>query len=162
MKTWREIIDKYYPEGTALRDILLRHSHGVAELASEINSSFKQPLDPLCVETAAMLHDVGIFLTHAPSIECQGERPYICHGFLGADLLRSEGVAEEFAKVCERHTGTGLTPDEIKLNNLPLPAERCYVPESRLEKLICYADKFFSKSGDITSEKPIEKVILSL
>ena len=149
MTGWREIIDKYYPEGTRLRDILLQHSHGVAALALEINATLKYPLDPVEVETAAMLHDIGIFLTNAPSIHCHGNLPYICHGYLGADLLRHEGIGEKYARVCERHTGTGLTREEIKENQLPLPYDRSYMPSTPLERLICYADKFYSKSGDM-------------
>ena len=32
-------------------------------------------------------------------------------------------------------------------------------PQSLEEKLICYADKFFSKSGELAAPKPIDKVI---
>ena len=35
-----------------------------------------------------MLHDIGIFQTDAPGIHCFGSQPYICHGRLGAELLR--------------------------------------------------------------------------
>lgn len=35
-------------------------------------------------------------------------------------------------------------------------------PQSLEEKLICYADKFFSKSGDIYKEKSLDKVISSM
>ena len=52
------------------------------------------------------------------------------------------------ARVAELHTGSGLTSAEITQQKLPLPA-RDYLPSSLLEKLICYADKFYSKSGDM-------------
>ncbi|MDE6336285.1 MAG: phosphohydrolase, partial [Muribaculaceae bacterium] len=32
-------------------------------------------------------------------------------------------------------------------------------PVSIEEKVICYADKFFSKSGILTEEKPLKKVV---
>jgi uncharacterized protein len=35
------------------------------------------------------------------------------------------------------------------------------MPETLLERLICYADKFFSKSGDM-QEKPLPKVMVSM
>jgi uncharacterized protein len=47
--------------------------------------------------------------------------------------------------VCERHTGTGLTREQITRQNLPLPEED-FTPETLEEQLVCYADKFFSKS----------------
>lgn len=144
---YQKIIDKYYPVGIALRDIFLNHSKSVADLAVEINDRKKLGLNPETVYAAGMLHDIGIFLTDAPGIECHGEEPYIRHGILGAELLRLEG-AEEMAKVAERHTGSGITEEEIDSQKLPLPKDRSYVPESLLEKLICYADKFYSKSGD--------------
>ena len=152
---WQEIIDRYYPAGTRLRDILLSHSRSVAELALEIATRHNLPIEPSVIESAAMLHDIGIFLTYAPSIECHGTEPYIRHGILGAALLRSIGADERYARVAERHTGSGLTADEIKLQHLPLP-ERDYLPETLLEKLICYADKFYSKSGSMNRKHPAQ------
>lgn len=152
-----EIYDKYYPAGTHLRGILERHSRSVANLALEINSRLDAPLDPTTVEDAAMLHDIGIFLTDAPGIHCHGTEPYLCHGILGADLLRKHNAPECFARVAERHTGAGISPDDIAEMNLPLPADRILMPETLLEKLICYADKFYSKSGDM-KEKSLERV----
>lgn len=144
---WQIIIDKYYPEGTPLRDKYLKHSRDVADLALELNGKSVYKLESGEVEAAAMLHDIGICLTYAPSIGCHGSEPYIRHGILGAALLRREGVDEKYARVCERHTGTGLTHKEIKEKGLPLPNDRVYYPRSRLERLVCYADKFYSKSG---------------
>lgn len=93
-----------------------------------------------------MLHDIGIFLCDAPGIECHGSAPYIEHGPLGADLLRREGAPEWAARVAERHTGVGIGP---------------LVPETLLERLVCYADKFYSKSGSM-ERKPLERVEASI
>lgn len=153
---YRKIIEKYYPAGSRLRDIYLRHCRSVAGLALEIAGRKKLPLDPAVVEAAAMLHDIGIFATDAPSIECRGTEPYIRHGVIGAGLLRAEGAGEEYAVVAERHTGAGLTADDVRRGGLPLEA-RDYLPLTLLERLICYADKFYSKSGDM-ERKPLEKV----
>ena len=129
-------------------------------MALAINDDLRLGLAPEEVEAAAMLHDIGIFLTNAPGIECRGSEHYIRHGLLGAQILRKEGAPEWAARVAERHTGAGLTSDEIKAENLPLP-EINLLPESLLEKLICYADKFFSKSGDM-KEKTLESVRRSM
>ena len=91
-----------------------------------------------------MLHDIGIFLTDAEPIHCFGKYHYLCHGYLGADLLRNEGLPRH-ALVAERHTGTGLTLKQILERDLPLP-HRDMVPVSIEEKIVCFADKFFSKT----------------
>lgn len=159
---YQNIIDRYYPEDSLLRVIYMRHCRAVAALALEIAERHGGlGLDRADIEGAAMLHDVGIFLTDAPSIECRGTAPYICHGYLGADLLRSIGAPEEWARVAERHTGAGITDADIAAQALPLPAGRDYMPHTRLERLICYADKFYSKSGSM-ERKPLERVIASM
>jgi uncharacterized protein len=91
-----------------------------------------------------MLHDIGIRWCHAPSIFCEGTEPYIRHGLIGAELLRQEGY-ERHARVCERHTGTGITIEQIERQHLPLPPAD-YQPVSIEEIIVCYADKFYSKS----------------
>ena len=90
-----------------------------------------------------MLHDVGIFLTDAPAIHCFGKAPYLIHGRLGAELMREEGD-EKTARVCERHTGTGLTAENIRTQNLPLPPGD-YLPETLEEQVVCYADEVLLK-----------------
>lgn len=146
MKSYIEIIDKYYPAGSRLRDIYMRHCRQVSDLALGIASAKGLDLDAGEVEAAAMLHDIGIYATDAPSIECHGSEPYICHGLIGGKLLRDEGMPESIARVAERHTGSGITIADIDAQHLPLP-RRDYLPETTLERLICYADKFYSKSG---------------
>ena len=145
MTNYQEIIDRYYPAGSALRDIYLRHCGQVADLAAHINESKHLGLDPGELRSAAMLHDIGT-------------EPYIRHGIIGAQTLRDCGAPETIARVAERHTGAGLTAREIEQSRLPLPAKD-YLPETTLERLICYADKFYSKSSILSSRpKPIDKV----
>ena len=160
MITYKEIIDKYYPVGTQCRGIFIQHSRQVADKALEIARRCNLNIPLETVETAAMLHDIGIFLTNATDIDCRGSEHYICHGILGAELLRKEGFDEAIARVAERHTGAGLTIDDIDRQQLPLP-RKDYLPETMLEKLICYADKFFSKSGTM-QEKNLDKVRASM
>lgn len=80
------------------------------------------------------------------------------HGYLGAEILRNEGINEKYAKVCERHVGIGLTIHDIKKNGFDLPL-RNIVPQSIEEKIICYADKFFSKAHDLDKELDISIII---
>lgn len=158
---WKKIIDNNYPADRKVRGILLSHSESVRNLALETASRLRLGIDNDRIEAAAMLHDIGIILTDAPGIDCHGTMPYLCHGAAGADLLRDAGAPEYIARVAERHTGAGLTTEEIALSGLPLPPGRCYMPETLLEKLICYADCFYSKGGD-GKKKSLERVIVSM
>ena len=106
-----------------------------------------------------MLHDIGIFKCDAAGIQCFGTEPYICHGRIGAELLRSEGFPRH-ARVCERHTGAGIIKAQIIAQNLALP-QQDFLPETMEEKVICYADKFFSKTH-LDREKSIEQAEMSL
>ncbi|MBR8704523.1 HDIG domain-containing metalloprotein [Bacteroides pyogenes] len=140
-----QLIDKYYPQENELKHILVAHSAAVARKALSMAEAHpKLAFDRRFVEEAALLHDIGIFRTHAPGIHCEGTYPYICHGYLGADLLREEGLYRH-ALVCERHTGAGLSLKEIIQQELPVP-HREMLPVSLEEQLICFADKFFSKT----------------
>lgn len=160
MIDYEKLIDKYYYDNSRLRTILTVHSRLVADKAIACARNRKLDVDLEFVEEAAMLHDIGIFRCNAPDISCFGQYPYICHGIEGAKILEAEGLPRH-ALVCERHTGAGLTVEDIINQNLPLP-RRDMTPRTIEEKLICYADKFYSKSGDIGREKPLEKVILSM
>ena len=74
-------------------------------------------------------------------------------------MLRAEGMPRH-ARVCERHTGAGLSLEDIVSQNLPLPHQD-FLPETLEEKLICYADKFFSKTH-LDREKSVEKAEKSI
>ena len=151
-----KIITKYYIPGSKAYQILVDHSRLVTEKALEIARNKPElGIDQTFVSEAAMLHDIGIFLCDAEEIHCYGSAPYICHGTLGSELVRQEGYPRH-ALVCERHTGTGLTLEEIVRRNLPIP-HREMVPVSIEEQVICFADKFFSKAKPY-KEKRMERI----
>ena len=154
------IINKYYSEENELKHILLTHSRSVADKALQI--AVKHPelhLDTGFLEEAALLHDIGIFMTDASGIQCFGTHPYICHGYLGSELLMKEGYPRH-ALVCERHTGAGMSLQSIIEQDLPIP-HRDMVPVSMEEQVICFADKFFSKTH-LDREKSVEKALKSI
>lgn len=157
---YTDIINKYYPEDNELRRILWVHSRHVADKALALARRHQElNIDMQFVEEAAMLHDIGILRCDAAGIQCFGTEPYICHGTIGAEMMRAEGLPRH-ALVCERHTGTGLTLQYIIDNNLPLP-HRDLVPVSIEEQLICFADKFFSKTRP-DEEKTVEQALRSI
>jgi uncharacterized protein len=152
-----DIIKKHYAECPDALSFLLEHSRQVARRAVEVAMRVRHMgPDVRFVEEAAMLHDIGIFRTDAPMLGCHGGHPYICHGTIGRALLEQEGYPLH-ALVCERHVGIGLTLEDIKKNDFPLPL-RDMTPVSLEEKIVCYADKFFSKVGDPLEEKTIDEV----
>ena len=140
-----EILLHYYDPASRLFRILMEHSLQVRDKATRLAEKHPElSIDLPFAREAALLHDVGIFLTDAPGIECRGDKPYACHGYLGAELLRAEGFPRH-ALVCERHTGAGISAEMIRVQQLPLP-ERDMIPVSIEEQLVCFADKFFSKT----------------
>ncbi len=140
----KALLKKYYPKGEA-RDILMRHSKDVRDLALDICDKHPElEADREFVAEAAMLHDIGCFMVKAPRIHCYGDKPYIAHGYLGRELLEKEGLPRH-ALVCERHTGVGIKKKQIKERNLPIPL-RDMRPQSIEEKIICFADLFYSKT----------------
>ena len=155
------IITEFYPVGSKTRDVLLRHGASVAQKA--LDTLDRAPwliADRRFVHDAAMLHDIGIGHTKSPKLGCTGTLPYICHGIEGRKMLDKLGL-QRLGLVCERHVGVGLRKDEIRRRKLSLP-ERDMVPQSIEERLVCYADKFFSKSPEKSGEKSIKKIEASL
>lgn len=152
-----EIIEKYYIPGSDLYNILVKHSEAVRDKALALARRHSElELDLEFIAEAAMLHDIGILETDAPGIKCFGSHRYIEHGYLGAEMMRREGL-HRHALVCERHTGTGLRLADIVARDLPVP-HRELCPVTLEEQLICYADKFFSKTR-LETEDSIERVM---
>lgn len=154
------IINKYYTPGTQLYEILIRHSEAVRDKALAIAAAHPEMnIDTQFIAEAAMIHDIGIVRCDAAGICCFGTHQYMEHGILGAEMMRAEGL-ERHALVCEHHTGAGLTAADIIANQWPLP-HRDMLPTTIEERLICYADKFYSKTH-LDREKTIEQAEKSL
>jgi len=155
------IITRYYPAGSVTRSLLLRHGELVGRKAIEILDRFPWiDADREFVVQAAVLHDIGIGRTRCPELGCTGTMPYVCHGVEGRAILDKLGLFRH-GLVCERHVGVGISADQAVRRKLPLPA-RDMIPLSVEERLICYADKFFSKTDDGRHEKTIDEIIAGL
>lgn len=155
-----DIIFEHYKKGSQPAEILIRHSELVRDKALAVSERVPhlQP-DKRFIAEAAMFHDIGIFQTETPKIGCHGRDPYIRHGVIGRQMLEQYGL-NAHALVCERHVGVGICAAEIESQQLPLP-KRDMLPISIEEIIICYADKFFSKTnGD--APHPLNKVIAGL
>ncbi len=157
-----EILARYYPPAAKSHEIVVVHSVLVARLARKIGRTYLErhaeaELDLQFIVDASLLHDIGMGKCDAKGIACFGDGHYIQHGVLGREILEKEGLPRH-GLVCERHTGSGLTRDEVREQGLPLP-ERDYLPESLEEKIICVADKFYSKNpDDLWKKRSLSKI----
>jgi uncharacterized protein len=157
-----KIIQQYYDADSKVYDTLIAHGEAVSKKALRIAERLRH-LKPnmTFIQEAAMLHDIGIFMTHVPELGLRGQHPYICHGVLGRKLLEKQGL-HQHARVCENHVGVGISRHDVKRYRLPLP-EKDMLPETLEEEIICYADKFFSKNPNGQSaEIPVERIIKGL
>lgn len=161
MTDYISLLRKYTEGNPELYELLTAHSRAVAHKALEIADRHPElGIDRTFTLEAAMLHDIGVCRCDATSIHCYGTEPYIRHGIIGAGILRSEGLPKH-ARVAERHTGSGISAEYIVSHRLPLPHQD-FFPETIEEKVICYSDKFFSKSRKPDEEKPLEKIMLQM
>ncbi len=162
MLDYLSLIQKYIPPTNKLFGLYFIHVTLVTNKALAIGRQLGLSNEQLhFIEEATMLHDIGIVMVNAPEIHCTGELPYICHGVEGRKILEAEGLLQH-ALICERHTGVGIRKEEIITHNLPLP-HRDMVPVSIEEKIICWADLFFSKNpSELWLEKTIEQVRASV
>ncbi len=157
-----DIIAEYYDPTSKAFETLIQHGKQVAQkaLTCAAKVAALKP-DNVFLENAAMLHDIGIFMTNSPGFGCRGRHPYICHGVLGARLLRDKGLPD-YALVCERHVGVGISAEDVRHFSLPLP-ERDMLPVTIEEQIICYADKFFSKNDNgCRNAKTVEQITRDL
>jgi uncharacterized protein len=127
-----------YGKGSPGYAIILNHCKAVQKLSLEWARKIKAngyKVDLDFVRTAALLHDIGRF----------GYPPFstdkIRHGIEGARILRNEGYPKH-ARLAERHIGAGITKEDIKKQDLPLPMKD-YVPKTAEEKIIACADNLF-------------------
>lgn len=157
-----KIIHKYIKPESELYPIYIIHVVQVTAKALKIARQLGLSDESLqFIEEAAMLHDIGIVKTSAPDLKCFGKLPYICHGSEGRLILETENLPRH-ALVCDRHTGVGLSIDEIKLRNLPIP-ERDMRPETIEEEIICWSDLFFRKKpGLLWYELTVEEARANL
>lgn len=151
------LLEKYFPEPVSFA-IIHEHSRHVAMKALDVADALgRHDIDRLFLHEAALLHDIGVCRTSLPLIGCTGSEPYIRHGIIGREILEAEGLPRH-ALVCERHIGVGLMADDVRDQNLPLP-ERDMVPLSLEERIICFADLFYSKNPvAIGREKPMAEI----
>jgi uncharacterized protein len=151
------LILEYYDPKSLAYQVLIQHSIMVTakslEIAKHWNANHpEQKVNEQFIHEAAMLHDIGIYGVNFPEAGCTGTQAYICHGRIGYDILMEHGLPKH-AQVAISHTGVGISHEEVRERNMPLSLEYIYMPQTIEEKIISYADLFYSKAN-------IEKILV--
>jgi uncharacterized protein len=142
----REILalhEKHAPTPEAL-DLVYTHCLIVRDIAEQLHARSGAGLDIELIRAGSLLHDVGVYRLYDRNGELDHSN-YIRHGVLGHELLLDEGFPEEICRFASRHTGVGLTREDVLRQELPLPPAD-YVAETGEETLVMYADKFHTKT----------------
>ena len=136
--------ERHAPTPEAL-DVVYTHCRIVCDVAEQLHARSGSDADLGLVRAGALLHDVGVYRLYdaAGRLDDAG---YIRHGLLGHELLRAEGLPEAVCRFASRHTGTGITRQDVLAQQLPLPPAD-YVAETPEETLVMYADKFHTKTA---------------
>ena len=147
-----EVTERYLEPDSRAGRILRTHGELVAAKAAAVAKRFPAvETDYPFLFEAALLHDIGMVETDAPTLGCYGEAPYLHHTILGRRLLEEAGYPRH-ALVCERHFLTGVSSEDIVREAMDLP-RRDMLPVSWEETLICYADCYFSKNENRLTEE---------
>ncbi|GII63962.1 phosphohydrolase [Sphaerisporangium krabiense] len=139
----RSLHERHAPSRAAF-DAVYTHGLIVSEIAAQVAVHAGLDVDMELVRAGALLHDIGVYRLYGADGRLD-HAEYVRHGILGEELLRAEGLPEAICRFCSRHTGVGITREDVRAQNLPLPPGD-YTAETPEERLIMYADKFHSKS----------------
>jgi uncharacterized protein len=136
--------EKYAPTAEAF-ELVFTHCRAVQQVAAQLLGRGNLPrIDAELVRAGCLLHDIGVYRLYDASGRLN-HRDYIRHGVLGYELLKTAGFGDAICRFCSCHTGVGLTREDIRKQNLPLPVAD-YLPASVEERLVLYADKFHTKT----------------
>lgn len=150
-----ELHERLAPHPAAL-ELVLTHCRVVRRIAEQLacglGARSGPALDLELVRAGCLLHDVGVYRLYRPDGDID-HASYLRHGVLGHELLRDLGYAEALCRFASRHTGVGLTREDVVAQHLPIPVDD-YTPHSIEEQLVAYADAFHSKTHPPTFVAP--------
>src|SRR5258708_18938368 len=107
----RDIHTKYAPDESTFT-LVFTHCQIVWEIAKQLIEANNIAIDVSFVHVGCLLHDIGAYRLKVKN-EPFGGRDYIRHGLVGYDILKTEGFDEAICRIAERHTGVGITIEEI-------------------------------------------------
>jgi uncharacterized protein (TIGR00295 family) len=100
-------------------------------------------VDGRAVLAGALLHDIG--RSRVQTVE---------HGYVGAQLLKEEGVDPVVVEIVRRHVGAGISPEEAASLGFP---KGDYVPRTIEQMVVCFADKMVSGDGVRPFEEEVKR-----
>jgi len=109
---------------------IVEHCRTVARISEIIGRELVErgvSVDEEVVLAGALLHDIG--RTKVQTVR---------HGYVGAEILKREGLPESVADVVKKHVGAGISYEEARRLGLP---DGDYIPRTLEEKVVCFADK---------------------
>ncbi|MBD3238449.1 MAG: HDIG domain-containing protein [Candidatus Moranbacteria bacterium] len=159
-----QIINQYHNPNSKNYQILIIHSILVANLALSIAKEKYPEADQEFIHQAALLHDIGFNLPDIPNNQdrflplIKKQNFYLGHGYWGSKILIQENLPKH-AQVAANHIGVGLKKQEIQKHSWPLPKQN-FLPSTLEQKIISYADLFYSKKPGRLFEKETQTDIL--
>ncbi len=122
---------------------VVAHCQKVSMMAVSIAERVKEPVDGELVRLGGLLHDIGRSRTHD-----------IRHAIAGVEIGRSLGFSDQLLLIIERHVGAGITASEAVRLGLP---RKDYVPVSREEKIVSYADNLVSGVREMPFQEALDR-----
>ena len=115
---------------------IVTHCQTVAKIAlllAKALATKNVDVDERAILAGALLHDIGRSRTQT-----------VQHGYVGAELLRAEGVDEVVLEIVRKHVGAGISKEEALSLGFP---NGDYVPRTLEEKVVCFSDKMVSSDA---------------
>jgi len=138
-----EQLHRKYAKTDADFNLVYQHCQAIEAIVVQLlNAKPIAGINRDLLHVGCLLHDIGAYEVLEDGQFVQGVR----HGIFGEDILRNEGLPDSVARIASRHTGVGLTQQDVIDQGLPIPVAD-YLAETNEERLIMYADKFHSKSN---------------
>ena len=127
---------------------VVAHCRKVSSMALSLADRLTEPADRELVRLGGLFHDIGRSRTHD-----------IAHAIAGVEIGRALGFSEQLLKIIERHIGAGITAAEARRLGLP---EQDYLPLTREEQLVSYADNLISGERIMTYTEALHRFTRTL
>lgn len=114
-------------------DRIVEHCRTVTRVAVMLTDKLAvdgKPVNRKAVLAGALLHDIG-----------RNKTQTVQHGYVGAEIIKDEGIDQVVVEIVKRHVGAGISKQEAASLGFP-PGD--YIPSTLEEKLVCFSDKMVS------------------